>query len=617
MNSTIDIVMEDRVSEEISCCVCFGDNNPQEEIFTLNDIPLDKIKSDTLIKSTCGVHYICIKCLHTIVTDYTNHPINELNSHVYCPYPFEDCVTPAGTKNTFEHNSILKILDEFEQENYTAHADRFAFPGYTVITCPCNYFSEPMMSIVCQYPILIENALIKSADTGDLIVQCHQNEKCCKTFCYHCRQEVSRYERECRFCKLTSENENPNIFNRYFVKEHSTFEDVVYNDNIFDQTRYFDEDQYLFLNKDITFEIALEYIIKLIEHNVHCICPICKIHLHKTERCNGMRHHNIERCYACGRIGTRTGGIPNNHWNPDGIGGCFRFDYDRFISKYLPDYKCNQNCQNHERGDCQLEEHKLGIQLLNKIRQKAIIYHCINSLLPSIRYTVLEYLYNKYMNIPSAYELLPYKQTFMFTDYYKELILDYSEHTIYEHLNAQHPEYLSDFIDKNTVMDIDNYINTYPLPEPEPEPESETIIQGFLEPTILPPPPNINIEQPIQRTMIEIEELLNRMITDNLNDVISDNLNEINQFINDEIQPLLDNTDTETLTDIIESYIPLEENDIETEIDNEIATEIDNETQTQNLPDTNSITIYYNTSDIYTIGSDSDSEVDITDMTIN
>lgn len=612
MNSTIDIVMEDTVSEEISCCVCFGDNNPQEEIFTLTDIPLDKIKSDTLIKSTCGVHYICIKCLHTIVTDYTNHPINEINSHVYCPYPFEDCVTPAGTKNTFEHNSILKILDEFEQENYTAHAERFAFPGYTVITCPCNYFQEIMMSVVCQYPILIENELIKSADTGDLIVQCHQNEKCCKTFCYHCRQEVSRYERECRFCKLTSENENPNIFNRYFVKEHNTFEDVVYNDNIFDQTRYFDEDQYLFLNKEITFEIALEYIIKLIEHNVHCICPICKIHLHKTERCNGMRHHNIERCYACGRIGTRTGGIPNNHWNPDGVGGCFRFDYDRFISKYLPDYKCNQNCQNHEQGDCQLEEHKLGIQLLNKIRQKAIIYHCINSLLPSIRYLVLEYLYNHYMNVPSAYELLPYRQTFMFTDYYKELVLDYSEYTVYEHLNAQHPEYLHDFIDKNIVIDIEYYINTYPLPEPEPE--SVSIIQGILEPTILPPPPNINIEQPIQRTIIEIEELLNRMISDNLNDninTISDNLNEINQFINEEIQPLLDNSDTDTLTDIIESYIPLEENEIDTEIETEIETEI----QTQNLPDTNNITIYYNTSDIYTIGSDSDSEIDITDIT--
>jgi hypothetical protein len=608
MNSTIDIVMEDNVLEEISCCVCFSENlNPQEEIFTLTDIPLDKITSDILVKSTCGIHYICIKCLHTIVTDYTNHPINELNSHVYCPYPFKECLTPAGTKNIFEHNSILKILDDFEQTNFIAHSERFAFPGYTVITCPCNYFSSTLIQSICQYPILIENELIKSADIGDLIVQCHQNEKCCKTFCYHCRQEVSRYDRECRFCKLTSENENPNIFNRYFIKEHHQFEDVVYNDNIFDQTRYFDEDQYLFLNKEITFEIAIDYIIKLIEHNVHCICPICKIHLHKTERCNGMRHHNIERCYACGRIGTRTGGIPNNHWNPDGIGGCFRFDYDRFINKYIPDYKCNQNCQNHEQGDCTIDNHKLGIQLLNKLRQKSIIYHCINSLLPSIRYQTLDYLYDKYMNIPSAYELLPYKQTFIFTDYYKELILDYSEDTVYEHLNTQHPENITDFISKNTVMDMETYINTYPLPEPIVEEIQEIPeIQEFNIPI---PPPNINVEQPIQTTITEIEELLNRMINDNLNDVLNESLNEtLNETlnalnnINEEMQPLINTSSDDTLTDILESYIPLDNNETDIEPDSE---EVDN------------IRIYYNVSDIYTLGSDSDSELDITDMTTN
>ena len=269
------------------CCVCFKDFDTEINIHNLIDIQQENITHDTIIKSSCGVHYICVKCLHTIVTDYTNHPINEHNSHVYCPYPFDDCLTAAGTKNTFDHQTILKILDDFEQQQYIEHSERFSFPGYTIITCPCTYYTTTY-SEICNYLILIENELISSANTGDLIVQCHQNEKCCKTFCYHCRIEVSRYESECILCKLTSENANPNIFNRYIVKEND-FENIVYNDEEYDSTKYFDESEYLYYNREITLDMALKHITKLIDYDMYCICPICKIHLYKTEKCNALK----------------------------------------------------------------------------------------------------------------------------------------------------------------------------------------------------------------------------------------------------------------------------------------------------------------------------------------
>lgn len=452
--------------EDPSCCVCFSEGIITN-IKSLGELSEEDITHDTIIKSVCNRHCICIGCLYKIVTDYTNHPINEHNSHVYCPYPFGDCLTVAQTKNTFEHDAILKIIpDEFEKQQFIEHASRYQFPGYTIINCPCTFYrrDEMLVTLLCNYPVLIENEFIKSADIGDLIIQCHQNEHCCKNFCFHCRKEVSLYERECRTCKLLSENENPNILNRYIIKDSHIQDSLTYDEEQMN-TKYFDETDYLFYNKEITKEYAIEYITKLIEHNVHCICPICKIHLHKTERCNGMRHHNVERCYACGRIGTRTGGIHNNHWNSDGIGGCFRFDYDRFVSNYIPEYRCTTTCQNHDVGDCKLPNHIDGINKMSKIRQKAIIYHCIKSLLPDLRYEILHTLYDKYTSVPTAYELLPYKQTYLFVESFTDVFLDYSEETIYDHIKVINPKNLSEFIDKTYVINPSDYLLRFPLIE--------------------------------------------------------------------------------------------------------------------------------------------------------
>jgi hypothetical protein len=548
---TIDIEMLDTYSEtgilkEISCCVCFTEiSTCESNVQTLTDISKENITFDTIIKSACGIHYICIRCLHTIVTDYINHPINEHNSHVYCPYPFEDCLTPAGTKNSFEHQSIIKILDEFEEQNFITHSERFAFPGFTVITCPCTYYTPHSLSTPCKFPVLIENEYITSSDIGDLIIQCHQNEKCCKTFCYHCRQETNNYDRDCRTCKLTSENANPNLLNRYIIKDTS-IDNIIYNDEEFDQTKYFDEDNYLYYNKEITIELALEYITNLIEHNVYCICPICKIHLHKTEKCNGMRHHNVERCYACGRTGTRTGGLHNGHWNTDGITGCFRFDYDRFVHKYIPEYKCNQNCQNHENGDCTLDEHQSGIQKLNKIRQKAIIYHCIKSLLPNIRYDLIDMIHDKYLNTPTAYELLPYKQTFIFLEDYQEIMLDYSEESLYEHLNIQHPQTIHEFINKDFIIEPSIYINKFALPQRD----SEIFIDMPNSPpdVNLPPIPPPRIIFPLNNTFPLIHTPRNTILE-------IENL--IDRLIREETQPLLENFEID-INELLNSYLPLE-----------------------------------------------------------
>ena len=79
----------------------------------------------------------------------------------------------------------------------------------------------------------------------------------------------------------------------------------------------FKESSYLYQNYEITEEIAIEQILGVIaDVNNYMICAVCKHSLYKTEKCNGMSHHNLERCYACGRIGYYLRGLPE-HWNGD------------------------------------------------------------------------------------------------------------------------------------------------------------------------------------------------------------------------------------------------------------------------------------------------------------
>ena len=467
--------------KDIYCCVCFSNNvliskkspteiNQPNEYLSLSDIEPyfftnNIIPDDLLIKSCCNIHYICIKCLRLIVNNYENHPINENNSHLSCPYPFKDCVTEIGFKNIFDHNLIRKILKtEKEWNNYISHAERFSFPGYTIIKCPMY----TRYGLLCNTNILIENEFIKNKQIGDVIIHCDQNEKCLRKFCFNCKQNIKYYDNECFDCKTIYENENPNIFNYYLNKNASYSNQIInYNDESdLESELDYDESSYLFLNKEITEEIAIDQIISLlIDENSYIICPICKNSLYKTERCNGLSHHNLERCYSCGRIGFISKGLIE-HWNNRGIEGCFRFDHDAFVKKYIPTYQCTESlCSNHDKGDCQISEHQDGIKHIYFIRKSAYIYHILKSLLPNIRITVYDKLYKKLLiSYPELLDYLPYKQTLILLDKYKKRYKDYTEDIFYEQLKCISPKNISHFIlDKSYYISSDQYITEYTI----------------------------------------------------------------------------------------------------------------------------------------------------------
>jgi len=465
-----------------TCCVCFTEwyyitkledterENASKDLLLLD---LEKryfknsiIPDEILVLSCCKVHYICIGCMRKLINNYENHVINENNSHFSCPYPFQECVTEIGFKNVFDHNSIEKIcISESEWVNYTIQAERFAFPGFTIVKCPLN------VSVYrCNAKVLVENNLIKTVSVGDLIVECSQNEKCLKKFCFSCKQLIHYYQDNCYECKTSYENENPNVYNYYFNKDLIDFDhkDKGFVSWGFDENEstIFDESEYLYLNKEITVEIATKQILSTMKNiQNQIICGICKISLYKTEKCNGLSHHNLERCYSCSRIGYPIRGL-DDHWSLGGLDGCFRFDNDSFVKKYIPEYICNDSvCSNHEKGDCMINEHQIGIEKLNIIRKGAYVYHMLKSLLGDIKFQVYDHLYNICKDDPELLDFLPYKQTLILLNNFRKQYRNYCEDIVYKHLHCKNANEI--FTHKIEFVSATEYVQTYTVPSDE------------------------------------------------------------------------------------------------------------------------------------------------------
>ena len=185
------------------------------------------------------------------------------------------------------------------------------------------------------------------------------------------------------------------------------------------------------------------------------ICCICKISLYKTEKCNGMSHHNLERCYACGRIGFKIRGL-HEHWNTNGVNGCFRFDTDLFIKENIPSFMCSEDlCTNHDKGDCITPQHQHGIQQLEKLRKKAYVYHMLKSLMPPFCLQVFDVLIQKYANVPTFMEYIPFKQSLVLVHHFKHRYKDYLEDIVYEQLNCKMP---INMFCKNEFIKAEDYV---------------------------------------------------------------------------------------------------------------------------------------------------------------
>jgi len=443
----------------MECCVCFSDKEYIVKYDTIDFSNLDKC----ILKSPCNIHYICVTCLRMMMFDFESHQINSDNSNMFCPYPFEPCINDAGFKHVFQNDSLRNLCtSDIEWERFISYADAFRFTGYTIIQCPMLCGDDN----ICNTPILVENQSIKDMGIGELIVQCDQNSLCQKRFCYYCYDRVGFFDNQCNKCCLNNECQNINTYNYFINKKPQSVISIVEGN----QSYLCDEKNYLYFTHEITPEIVIQQVIDLLDDvNTYMICPICKVSLYKTERCNGLKHHQIERCYACGRIGFRTKGL-GDHWNCCGNGGCYRFDYDDVVSKYVPQYVCHDfYCSNHEKGDCKDPEHQKGILMLQDFRKKTYIYHILLSLHTSIKYKTYDSLLALISSCqPHNLVYLPYKQSLILVDYDMSSYKDCTEDIMYENIICKPPYETNDnnFKYKGFAISPEEYITKYKIPPP-------------------------------------------------------------------------------------------------------------------------------------------------------
>lgn len=466
------------MDDDKQCCICLESKlipTINGEDTTLYDVspyqfPFQQLPDNVMFLNPCRQHHLCIECMRSIINNYENHPINEDNSHFSCPYPFQSCETSIGFKHIFEHSLILKVCrTDSEWEAYMNHAEQYAFPGFITTKCPCpvrmSYEYQQ-----CNSDVLISIDDMKSKEIGDLIAECTQNEVCQRKFCYHCKHPLAFYESYCQKCKVCYENEAPELLNYYFNKNiNAPIADTIYEDATdYRQLLTYNENDYLYYNKDITVDIAVKSIEQVItDHSLHMICAICKAAMFKTEKCNAMSHHGVERCYACGRVGYRIKGL-GEHWSGNGDNGCFRFDNDEYIKTHVSTYMCCELiCSNHELGDCTMTEHQDGIRDFEKMRTKAYVYHMLKSLLPEIRFIVWDTLYNLHIKDDNFIWYLPYKQTLCLLQTYKTHNRHYSEDILYQKLGCQQPGSLTIHWGKEKCIEVQTYIDSYPLPAQE------------------------------------------------------------------------------------------------------------------------------------------------------
>lgn len=433
----------------IECCVCMmtdldgliilvDDEYPTQSnglppIATLSDCDPDINLTGTIFYCPCREHAVCCKCLRNIAMNFDNHPIGSKQSFISCPYPFgEGCESFNGLPYYFSHTDIQKVLTVDEYQMYMNHSERFQFPGYEIVKCPrpvlLNRGGGDLDNQIsmCGAWILVPHSIVKSVKPGNLILECDQNRDCLRRSCYHCHSIVRRTLQplfqvndddglfgrvytsgECDTCLTSTENSNPQSFNKYFYNPDKTAKDGK---------------PLFFRNEELTPQIVLTQLEEIASNeNMNTRCFECLTVIYKTEQCNAITHCGIERCYACGRCSNPDIDL-GDHWDSVGLKGCPRFDHSNFWNE-IGDckFECYEGqCYSDAIGLCNIEAHQRGVKNMITKRKRAHIYHAIKSLLPSQREYILSEAYKNRLIKP----YLPVNSCSEYRCYLPDAIID-------------------------------------------------------------------------------------------------------------------------------------------------------------------------------------------------
>lgn len=383
--------------DELVCCVCLvpeaqvgaARSRDGRRLRGLHELTGREIRARVCIVATgcSSAHCVCLQCMHRMATSFAGgHLVNAEHPMIRCPYPFGACVAPeTGTPNYIPHAHVERLLTEPEKAQYRAHCERFQFPGFELMRCPRPFTNGP-----CNAGILVPLERVRRARPGELVVLCDQTAECWRKTCYHCRGLVRRDHRACLSCVDASENENPGAMNRYFYRPGKVAGDGQ---------------PPMYRNEELSEHLVVAQILELCRaEHLELRCLECLTFMYKTEQCNTMEHCGLERCYVCGRSGTRSQPL-GDHWDSRGARGCPRYDTSMFWNAIGCEFVCEEGrCYGDVIGPCAIPEHQPGIKSLVYCRKRGHVYHALRSLLPGLRELVLHKLW---MLHPETREYLP------------------------------------------------------------------------------------------------------------------------------------------------------------------------------------------------------------------
>ena len=197
------------------------------------------------------------------------------------------------------------------------------------------------------------------------------------------------------------------------------------------------------------------------------------------------------------------------------------------------------------------------------VKKRSYIYHILKSLLPEIRYNVYDELYELCNTNKELFQYLPYKQTLILINFYKNRQKDFSEEIVYNELNCKSASKIYNQ-EKNKYIPAEEYIsnhttvllpnNTTSSPSSS-TPNDQSYIYSILRPLTMSPinengtvnisiqtNPNdlINITNTVDTT--DIIDAINRISISNTIDTIN-SINAIDTNVTNHVIDTIDITD--------------------------------------------------------------------------
>jgi hypothetical protein len=318
------------------------------------------------VNQPCGLtmHSACNACITRIIGTI---PISEIKPEINCQYPFGDC-------DAVYSSSVVKSILKDKYPVYRKARDR-----YTYVDCDVEYCPG------CSKILVFDDG----NDGG--VYRC---PSCENSYCMTCSEQT-----QFSYCIKCNGfvDQNPNSYNTFFYKK-------INRKDISD---------YLIRTCDINPDTAVEQLVSKIENNAVC-CPVCETLLYRTEQCNSLKHCHVEICSSCGEFSDIGSGL-GDHWSARGINGCCRWETDPAYAHIIPKYLCRDSvCYSHNSGECKRGDHLEGRNEMELFKKKQYIYHSLKSLIPRIRYKVVEKI------PPQLKEFLPTDAVLDFMDCYTD-----------------------------------------------------------------------------------------------------------------------------------------------------------------------------------------------------